>query len=222
MANQKLASIVSLIATLILIYLIPYSLLLLFLLLSLWFFLFKPFQRHEIIMFIIASLFIIGQNYSVLKSGGFAFSQQDFFLMPWYEPVMWGFYYLSMKRFIAGRQAPKKPVIGFKGVAGLIATGICFSFFSQSSNLLFLSTSISTAFLLVLFHEPYDFYYGGYGLVLGFIVELFGVLTGHWSYPDPDILGIPFWFATMWISVGILGRRLLIPLSEWIDSKLPG
>lgn len=221
MIAQKNKSVLSLIITLIVLYLIHYSYLLPFLLLPFWYFIFRPFKRSEIIMFVIASLFIIGQNYSVLKSGGFTFAQQDFFLMPYYEPFMWGFYYLNMKRFISEDSDIEKPVLRFKAFLGLAATGICFSFFSQSSDLLLISTIVSTCFLLILFHKAYDIYYGVYALCLGFIIELFGISTGLWSYPDPDFLGMPFWFATMWISVGILGRRLLIPLSEWVDTKLP-
>lgn len=206
--------------TLLLIHLIPYSYIIPFIILPFWYFAYRPLKRSEMIMFVIASIFIIGQNYSVLKSGGFNFKQKDFLLMPYYEPFMWGFYYLNMKRFISEQADKVRPVIGFKAFFGLLATGICFSFFSKSSDLLLISTILSTCILLVLFHKTYDIYYGLYALLLGFIIESFGVLTGKWSYPDPDFLGIPFWFATMWISVGILGRRLLIPLSEWIDKKL--
>ncbi|MCP4672201.1 MAG: hypothetical protein GY857_12945 [Desulfobacula sp.] len=220
MINQKSKSVFSLAITLLLLYQIHASYILPFVLLPFWFLVFRPFKRSELIMFIIASLFIIGQNYSVLESGGFRFTQQDFFLMPYYEPFMWGFYYLNMKRFIAEKADKDRPVLGFKALFGLVATGICFAFFSQSSDLLLMSTTLSTCFLIILFHRAYDIYFGLYALVLGFIVELFGISTDLWVYPDPDFLGMPFWFATMWISVGILGRRLLIPLSEWIDNKL--
>jgi lipoprotein signal peptidase len=220
MINQKTKSVFSLIITLLLLLLIHNSSILPFLLLPFWLLIYRPFKRPELIMFVIASIFIIGQNYSVLKSGGFTFAQQDFFLMPYYEPFMWGFYYLNMKRFISEDTGKNRPVLRFKSFLGLAATGICFSFFSQSSDSLLISTIISTCILLLFFHKAYDIYYGLYALCLGFIIELFGISTDLWSYPDPDFLGMPFWFATMWISVGILGRRLLIPLSELIDNKL--
>jgi uncharacterized membrane protein YoaT (DUF817 family) len=58
-----------------------------------------------------------------------------------------------------------------------------------------------------------------FALALGFVVELFGVSTGLWSYPAPDFLGIPFWFATMWLSVGLLGYRFLFPAATWLAAK---
>ena len=87
---------------------------------------------------------------------------------------------------------------------------------------LFLATLVSTALLLAFFHERADIQWAGAALVLGLIVELFGVSAGLWRYPDPDFLGIPFWFATMWISVGVLGRRFLIPLAALIANRLIG
>ncbi|MDY7036269.1 MAG: hypothetical protein SV375_08940, partial [Thermodesulfobacteriota bacterium] len=75
--------------------------------------------------------------------------------------------------------------------------------------------------LLLMFHKRYDLYYAVYALVLGMVIELFGVFSGLWHYPNPDILGIPFWFANMWMSVGLLGRRFLIPFTEWMAEKLP-
>ena len=97
-----------------------------------------------------------------------------------------------------------------------------FSLFSGNSLLLFAATSCSTGLLFVMFHERDDLAYGMTALVLGLIIESFGVLTGMWWYPQPDILGIPYWFATMWISVGVLGRRFLIPASEWLAQKALG
>ena len=190
------------------------------LLLPLWYLAYRPLAKSEGLMFVIAAVSIVGQNYAVLKRGGFAFAQQDFLLMPWYEPLMWGYYYLFLRRLIG---EPGRGVsLGLKAVLGLTVTGLCFSLFSQDKTALLLATSGSTALLLVFFHRRYDLCYATAALALGFVVELFGVWTGLWDYPDPDVLGIPFWFATMWISVGLLGRRFLIPLSEWLAERFPG
>ncbi|WP_300458577.1 hypothetical protein [Desulfobacula sp.] len=211
-------SLFSLVPTLAIIFAINHSLAILFILLILWFFLFRPFDRTEILMFIIGSLFIVGQNYSVLKSGGFSFTHKDFLLMPYYEPFMWGFYYLHIKRFINEPSESKK--LEIKAILGLLITGACFSIFAQNSNLLTIFSFLTTAVLLTMFHERYDLYYAGYALVLGFIIEVFGVFSGNWWYPDPDMLGIPYWFITMWISVGLLARRFLIPFTEWLSKKI--
>jgi hypothetical protein len=206
----------AIIVTFIIIHTISISSLIPFILLPFWFILFHPWNKTEGIMFIIASLFFLMQNYFVLKAGGFAFKYKDILLMPYYEPFMWGFYYTVIKRFIS--ESSNTKVLGWRPFLGLAITGICFSLFSRNSDILLISTVISTCILFALFHDRYDFYYAICALVLGFIVEIFGVTTGLWSYPDPDFLGIPFWFATMWISVGLLGRRFLIPLAERICS----
>ena len=166
-------------------------------------------------MFGIASLFFLGQNYAVLKVGGFAFKHKDILLMPYYEPFLWGFYYLNIKRFVM--ENSQAVHLGKRSVVGLFLTVLAFSAFAGNSARLFAATLVSTATLLGMFHEPFDLFYAAYALVIGFIVEFFGVSSGLWAYPDPDFLGIPYWFATMWISVGILGRRFLIPLAERVD-----
>lgn len=216
--DQKAVSLLSLFLTLMVIFFLNHSFLILFVLLPLWFFLFRPLDKIEIIMFIIGSVFIIGQNYWVLKSGGFFFTHQDFLLMPYYEPCMWGFYYLAMKRFINESNTPQK--IGIKPFSGLLITGLIFSFFSHNSDALIIASLVTTSVLLIWFHQKYDLYYAGVALAIGFIVEVFGVFSGNWVYPDPDILGIPYWFITMWISVGLLARRFLIPLSDWVTQKV--
>src|SRR5204863_8970582 len=145
---------------------------------------------------------------------------KDILLVPYYEPALWGFYFLSMKRFVAAERKESLSV-SWKAVAGLVLTSVAFSLFSDS-RLLFFATVGSTALLLVLFHERRDLFYALYALALGFIVEIFGVSEGLWSYPAPDFLGMPFWSATMWISVGLLGRRFLIPATEWLAEGMAG
>jgi len=135
-----------------------------------------------------------------------------------YEPFLWGFYFLSMKRFVSGR-ASDRPALSGKAVAGLVATSIMFSIAGADSRILLLATGCSTLLLLAMFHTAGDLSYAACALVLGLIVEIFGVSTGLWRYPSPDFLGIPFWFATMWISVGLLGRRFLIPVAAWIAAR---
>lgn len=137
--------------------------------------------------------------------------------MPYYEPFLWGYYFTTLKRFVSGVEVQSFP-LEKKSVAGLLATSITFSLFSRGPMQL-TATILSTLFLLVLFHTKRDIYFAGCSLVLGIVVELFGVSTGLWSYPHPDFLGIPYWFATMWLSVGLLGGRFLLPLGEWLAAR---
>lgn len=189
-------------------------------LLTFWLLLFRPVSRAEGVMSVVAALFFLGQNYAVLTAGGFAFTHRDIFLMPYYEPFLWGFYYLALKRFIG--EQPGRVRLEWRALFGLLLTGAGFSVCAGQSQALLLISTLTTCLLFAFFHERYDLTYAAAALLLGFGIELFGVSHGLWSYPEPDLLGIPWWFATMWLSVGVLGRRFLIPLAEWIAARKPG
>ncbi len=207
----------SLPVTLGLIWLIPSSLALVFLLPISWYLLFRPLEKRELIIFIIAGSVITVQNYTVLRTGTFVFSEQDFLLMPYYEPLLWGYYYLNLKRFFDQQIQIEK--LELRAITGLVLISLAFGVFSDTD---WHSLAVFTAagILVLFFHSKEDLLFGLYALAMGFVVEIFGVMTKLWHYPDPDFLGIPYWFAPMWISVGILGRRFLFPLVRIIDLKL--
>jgi hypothetical protein len=209
---DKLRVLLALSGTLLVVYGIPHSFLVLILLLLFWSAVFHPWQIREIYSFAIAVLFFLFQNYVSLRAGIFEFKSKDILLMPYYEPFLWGFYFTALKRFVAGktRSVPFEK----KSLIGLLMTAVAFSLFTRNSSLLLTATVFSTALLFVMFHTRLDISYAACSLVLGFIMELFGVSSGLWFYPAPDFLGIPYWFATMWISAGLLGGRFLIPLGE--------
>lgn len=201
-----------LLLTLAVVHLVPYRLPLLGILPVAWWAVFRPVESTEYVMFGVASLFFLGQNYVTLAAGLFEFRFKDILLMPWYEPVLWGFYFLAMKRW-AGSASDRVLALDFKSVAAVVLTSSMFSLFSSDSDVLFAATAASTVVLFWMFHTRQDLAYALFALSLGFIIELFGVSTGLWWYPEPDFLGIPYWFATMWLSVGLLGRRFLLPVS---------
>ena len=217
--SQRVRVLTGLLFTLATLYLVPDRRLVLLPLFLGWWLLFRPLSAIELIMFGVAGAFFLFQNHLALRDGLFEFRFKDILLMPYYEPFLWGFYFLSMKRFVT-EGARGLPSIGLKAVAGLAATSAAFAVFSRDSQTLFVATTCSTAFLLALFHDRADLEYAVVALVLGFIVEMFGVSTGLWWYPEPDFLGIPSWFATMWISAGLLARRFLIPIAVWLAAGL--
>jgi hypothetical protein len=219
--HQKLRVVLGLVFTLLVLHFVPNRPLALILLLCGWLVLFWPIRSSEAVAFLVAAAFFTVQNYVCLQAGLFEFRFKDILLMPYYEPALWGFYFLSMKRFVSGAGLDPPP-LQWTGVVGTIVTSVMFSVFSGNHQALLVATLCSTAFLFVLFHTRGDVYYATYALILGFIVELFGVSTGLWSYPRPDFLGMPFWFATMWISVGLLGRRFLFPVSAWLAGQRGG
>ena len=185
-----------------------------------WAFLFYRWSSSEAVLFAIASIVFLLQNFLSLSAGLFEFRFKDVLLQPLYEPLLWGFYFMAMKRFVDGRRRPDVR-LEWKAVAGVLTSSTMFSLFTESHTL-FLATLGSTAVLLALFHTRGDLAYAAFSLGLGLVVEIFGVSTGLWWYPAPDFLGIPYWFATMWVSVGLLTRRFAIPVSEWVATRLAG
>jgi len=217
-SNEKLRAVFGLAWTLAVLYFVSNRLLALAVLLLSWFAIFFPWLASEWILMGIAASFFLVQDYICLKAGVFEFKFRDILRMPFYEPFLWGFYFLALKRFVSG-SGPTQVRIGWKSIAGFLATTVTFSLLSGNSGKLSYITFASTAFLIVLFHRNRDLQYGLSALILGLVVELFGVATGLWWYPQPDFLGIPFWFAAMWISSGVLGYHFMIPLSELLSGK---
>lgn len=218
-AGEKVRVIVGVICTLLLIHFVPSRPVVSVLLVVAWSFVFAPVTLDEVVLFVLAAAFFLVQNFVCLKAGIFVFQHKDVLLMPYYEPLLWGFYLLSAKRFASSRPA-RVPAIDAKAITGLVATSLVFSVFTYSSKALFAATSGSTLLLLALFHSPSDLAFAAFALGLGFVVELFGVFTGLWWYPAPDFLGIPYWFATMWISVGLLGRRFAMPAAQRVAERV--
>jgi hypothetical protein len=215
---DRIRAVVATGATICLLYFVADTFVLALILPLFWALLLRPIAVSEVVLFGVAALFFLLQNYVCLEAGLFEFRYKDILLMPYYEPFLWGFYLLTMKRFIGERQPPRR--IDWRVIVGLVVTSLMFSTFSESSRTLLLATAGSTLLLLAFFHAPADIGFAVYSLILGFIIELFGVSTGLWSYPAPDFLGMPFWFATMWASVGILARRFAIPAAGWIAATL--
>lgn len=205
--------------TLVLIHLVPNRLLLLPLLLVNWAAWLWPLGRRDVVLFAIAAIFFLFQNHAALVTGIFEFRDKDLWLMPYYEPLLWGFYFTCMGK-LAGLGPGETPPFQWTNVLGLAVTSVVFSVFPADGHRLTIASLCSTALLLALFHTRRDWTYAGTALVMGAIVEVFGVWTGIWWYPAPDVLGIPWWFATMWVSAGVLGYRFLVPVSTWVAARL--
>jgi len=214
---EKIRVVLGLVCTLAVLYVVDYRPAVFVILLSLWAILFFPWRLQEVISFGIAAIFFLLQNYAALEAGIFEFRFKDLMLMPYYEPFMWGFYFTALKRFVSGKDGDFH--LHKKALVGLAVTALVFSAFGRTPLFLW-ATAFSTLLLFALFHTRLDLYYALASLVLGFIVELFGVSTGLWFYPAPDFLGIPYGFATMWLSVGVLGYRFLFPVGAWLAERI--
>ncbi len=177
---------------------------------------FKYVNLYEVILFLIGVFFIIPADYLVLKNSSFYFTRRDFLLMPSYEPFMWGFYFLFLKR-INDRYRPQIiPKISKKALSALFIVMLAFQF----PRHLNLTVNLSGLLTLCLFHTRHDLQFGISALLLGTIVELFGVWNGLWWYPKTDIFGLPFWYIGMWWNVGVLVYRIAMPLAQVIENTI--
>jgi hypothetical protein len=185
-----------------------------------WWLILRPISRREWLLFGIVGLFFTAQNHVALRSGVFTFRQQDFLLMPFHEPLLWMCWYLHIVRFVG--EPPRTVRLCAPAWAGLLVTAGAFSAFGGDPRVLSLATLASCALLLAFFHSARDLAYAACALSLGLAVEWVGVLQGLWWYPRPDFLGLPAYAVTMWLSVGLLGRRFAVPLAEWIERRWAG
>ncbi len=164
--TERVRAVVALAVTLAVIHFVPSRPLVVILLITAWWGLFHPIERIELILAGVAAAFFLVQNYVALDAGLFEFKFKDVLLQPLYEPFLWGFYFLSMKRFVSGR-ASDHPALSGKAIAGLVATSLMFSIAGADSRVLLLATGCSTLLLLAMFHTAGDLAYAACALVLG-------------------------------------------------------
>jgi hypothetical protein len=177
-------------------------------LLILWALTFRKVSRTEAYFFFAACVFFTAMNAMSLKQGIFAFSNPDVLGMPWYELLMWGFYLLHLKRLLKG-DAP----VGKRVIVWALSLSYAAAFASISDASLLLGVTGGLLIVgLALFHEPLDLGYTAYFVLLGAAVEYTGVHSGQWHYPDSPPGGVPLWFITLWGGVGLLTRRLILPM----------
>ena len=177
-------------------------------LLVVWVIGFGKLSRAEWIVFIGINLLFMVMNIGALQKGVFRFINPDALGMPMYEFFMWGFYTLNTIRFLDGK-APR----GRQWLVVVMAVALAIPFSTiGNAGLLTLVSGIILVISLALFHEPMDFAYVAYMVILGALIEYTGVWAGQWSYPENPPGGVPLWFITMWGGVGLFTRRLVLPL----------
>ena len=176
--------------------------------LTLWVLTFKKFSKLDLIFYIGVCIFFTLMNAASLKQGIFSFSEPDLLGMPIYEVFMWGFYLLHLKRVLGGA-AP----VGNRTVVWSLALSFAIAFAGiQDAKILTIVTGLLLVTGLILYHEPLDFLYTIYFIFFGAAIEYVGVHSGQWFYPGAPIGGVPLWFITLWGGVGLLMRRLLMPI----------
>ena len=171
-----------------------------------WLLGFGNISRVELLIMLGVDILFTIMNLGALRQRIFWFEHPDALGLPVYEYFMWGFYVLHTIRFVRG-----PPVRGSLTTALLMAVVFAVPFSTiADSDLLLLVTAVVLAACFALFHEPADFAYTGYMVLVGVVIEYVGVGTGQWHYPTSPFGGVPIWFITMWGGVGLFARRLLL------------
>lgn len=214
-SRYRLIMVGQLLATALVLALVPGNLTKLLVMVPIWLIGFWPLSRVEGLVALGVNALFVVLNLGALSKGVFAFDHPSLLGMPAYEFAMWGFYTLHVMRMIGG-QRPRGRRVCALILAVLFA--IPFSAISQS-DLLLLSSGSALIIALAFFHDPLDLAYAGYMLVVGAIIEYVGVGAGQWHYPGAPHGGVPLWFVTMWAGVGLFTRRLLVPLLQPPSSR---
>ncbi|MBN8507423.1 MAG: hypothetical protein J0L57_02310 [Burkholderiales bacterium] len=209
---------IQLLATLVIVALVPGNGTKLGALLLTWALTFRRIAIQEAALVVAVCALFTAMNAAALDQGIFGFAHPDILGMPVYELFMWGFYVLHTKRMIGGPPAPK-PTYGTWVLAGLFA--MAFATIS-AAGILLLVTAVILAVAVYNHHESWDLAYAGYMVALGAAVEYTGVHSGQWFYPDNPAGGVPLWFVTMWGGVGLFLRRLALPVAATLGRRANG
>jgi len=176
--------------------------------LVLWALGFGRISRPELMLMVGVNALFVFMNYGALGRGIFHFTSPDALRMPLYEFVMWGFYVLNTLRFVGGDPPRGKPWLA---LLMAVLFSLPFAVISDAGTLT-VASGLALVIGLALYHQPKDFAYVAYMVIIGALIEYVGVATGEWSYPGNPPGGVPLWFISMWGGVGLFTRRLLLPL----------
>lgn len=176
-----------------------------------WAWLFMPLSATEWTLFLGGNLLFSVMDVLAVNQEVFRFTSPTIWGLPAYEFVMWGYYLVQASRVLGGAVPP------LCASAGIFALSYAVAFSAIHDS--WLLTRV-TAFLLALgllrFHGRRDLFYLGYMIGLGVLVEYVGVISGQWVYPQPPAGGVPVWFATLWGGVGLMLRRVFLPVVDQV------
>lgn len=199
--------ITQLIITLLIIIYIPYPILQVILLISVWTLTFRKVTLQEILIFLISCLFYTIADYIVISKNIFTFTNTNIWNMPYYEPLMWGYYFVHAKRLIG--DYPVKNL-----THGIIFTLMFISsltFLKNEKAILITAALLLLVALCFFFKTKYDFLYAGYFLFIGCIIEYIGTKTNIWSYHIDNHYA---WWIITWTGSGIVLYRTILPLTS--------
>ena len=186
---------------------VPHSVVQIFLLFVLWAITFPKLQVYEVVVFVITCIFFTLADITVITKGVFQFTQTDIWNMPYYEPFVWGFYFLHAVRMLGVKEVHKI----IPGLVFALAFTLPISLVQDEVVTLTLSGLVLLVGLSV-FRTKNDFVYTLYFVLLGCIIEFVGTQTGTWYYGIEHYYA---WWVITWGGSGLILYRTLIPVSMY-------
>ncbi len=175
---------------------------------------FYPIKKDDLFFFSLICLIFIPQDILAISHGVFTFNDPDILGLPIWQFLMWGYWLFFSIRFIKQSSDQK---IRFITIILLLIFSLCFTVSTEQTFILARSTII----IIIIFffhHSKLDFAYFFVMIFLGTIVELLGIYTEIWLYPDNIY---PLWSINMWGGIGIFLNNFKKPIYQLINSVIP-
>lgn len=208
---NKSILIFQLIATVLIIAYVPNSLMQVVLLFVLWAITFRTFSAREVILFVLTCVFFTIADIMVISKGVFQFTHTDIWGMPYYEPFVWGFYFLHGTRMLRGRTSEKlTPGLLFALVFVLALSSI------PDETVLLTVAGLIVCIALLIFRTKEDFLYTLYFIGIGCAIEFVGTKTGVWYYGIEHYYA---WWIVTWGGSGLILYRTIIPVCTYLERQ---
>lgn len=212
-----LISVLQILGTCLILFFVQDSVIATILLLIFWFITFRPIAVHEYSLFFLTGLGMAGAQILTPTPHLFSFAEHNFFTLPWYEFVMWGFYILIAYRLCDTTEQKMHGTNMIRALILLMFFLASFAFFSGSASMLTLSLIVTVGISIVFFHTKRDLQYMGVFLILCLSIEFTGAQASLWQYPsiyESIRIGtiVPGWGVLYWIGTGLFLSRIIVPL----------
>lgn len=166
-----------------------------------------PLSRSEWFLVGITCASFFAADLAVLHRGIFVFTHQDIVGMPYYEPFVWGFFFLNASRMTRSTLSGESV---WPGVLFAVAVFLVSGFTPGEAQTLALQALLLGIGLLV-FRTKNDWLFALYLLVMGLSVEWVGTTTHQWYY---QIQFPVLWWVLTWATSGLILSRAVVPVSR--------
>lgn len=204
-----------LIGTTLILVLVPSDIIKLFLFLLFWLAMFYPLNKKEIVAFILISVAMTLNDIATVANGVFFFTTTTFFGIPYFQTVLWAFYFLHWTRVYMKADFHISQKRLFPALALLILL-LGTLYFAGTHDIRLFFLSILFVITIFFYHTYNDWCMFFYGVFTGLVIEIAGTQSGQWYYTGEflRILNIPYWIFLVWALASWLVGQILLPLLQ--------